>query len=165
MSHHTTSSDLSYWEQLTERYFAAETTPDEERELCRFLASPQGQQPQFDDVRHVMGYLITARRLHTAPAAQSPATPAHAPARRLRWKRLAAAAAVALVLVVPPVARYVWQSRNVCVAYVNGQKITDPQLVMQQARRSIEIVADTPNRPTMDSQLNDMFSTLDADLQ
>lgn len=157
MSHHTTSSDLSYWEQLTERYFAAQTTPDEERELCRFLASPQGQQPQFDDVRHVMGYLITARRLHTAPA--------HAPARRLQWKRLATAAAVALVLVVPPVAHYVWQSRNVCVAYVNGQKITDPQLVMQQARRSIEIVADTPNRPTMDSQLDDMFSTLDADLQ
>ena len=69
-------------------------------------------------------------------------------------------AALAALLIVPPVARYVWQSRNVCVAYVNGQKITDPQQVMMQARRSIEAVADTPGRPNIDSQLNDMFSTL-----
>lgn len=31
---------------------------------------------------------------------------------------------------------------------------------MMQARRSIEAVADTPGRPNIDSQLNDMFSTL-----
>ena len=136
MSHKHRYSDLAYWKWLTERYFDAETTPEEERELCRFLASPEGQQPQFDDVRHVMGYLITGRRHH--PTAAAPAA----------------------LLIVPPVARYVWQSRNVCVAYVNGQKITDPQQVMMQARRSIEAVADTPGRPNIDSQLNDMFSTL-----
>lgn len=153
MSHKHRYSDLAYWKWLTERYFDAETTPEEERELCRFLASPEGQQPQFDDVRHVMGYLITGRRHH--PTAAAPAS-----ARRLRLPRMAAAAALAALLIVPPVARYVWQSRNVCVAYVNGQKITDPQQVIMQARRSIEAVADTPGRPNIDSQLNDMFSTL-----
>lgn len=155
MSHKHRYSDLNYWKWLTERYFDAETTPEEERELCRFLASSQGQQPQFDDVRHVMGYLITGRRRHTRAA-----VPTHA-ARRLRLTRMAAAAALAALLIVPPVARYVWQSRNVCVAYVNGKEITDPKQVMQQARHSIDAVTDTPGRPTIDSQLGDMFSTLE----
>lgn len=70
MSHKHRYSDLAYWKWLTERYFDAETTPEEERELCRFLASPEGQQPQFDDVRHVMGYLITGRRHTSRPPRQ-----------------------------------------------------------------------------------------------
>ena len=145
-------SDSAYWAQLCERYFDALTTPAEERALRRFLASPEGCAPQFDDVRHTVGYLIAVQR------AQQSGRAARLPHRRLR--RLVAAAAVTVLLAGGATGIGLWRHNNVCVAYVDGRKITSPEGVLHVARHSLRQVAPPPARPTMESQLDDMFRTL-----
>ena len=51
----------SYWEDLAERYFLAETTEQEEAELRRFLCSEEGQDSRFDEVRATMSFLHACR--------------------------------------------------------------------------------------------------------
>lgn len=62
---------LQQWRILADRYFEAETTPEEEAQLSRFLLTREGRQPEFDDVRGVMCYFEynkkrTPIRLHPA---------------------------------------------------------------------------------------------------
>jgi predicted MPP superfamily phosphohydrolase len=52
-----TQHDLSYWEEMTERFFLAETTEEEERQLRRFLCTKQAQDPRFDEIRATFSYL------------------------------------------------------------------------------------------------------------
>ena len=42
-----------YWKELVERYFEAETTPEEELALREFLA--RTDDPAFDEARAVLG--------------------------------------------------------------------------------------------------------------
>lgn len=55
---------LEQWKELAERYFEAETTPDEEAELARFLTTQASECEDFDELRAVMGYLATGRTMH-----------------------------------------------------------------------------------------------------
>ena len=57
-----TYRDLSYWEELAERYFQAETSEAEEARLRRFLCSSEGQDSRFDEVRATMSYLHACRQ-------------------------------------------------------------------------------------------------------
>lgn len=41
---------LEQWKELAERYFEAETTPDEEAELARFLTTPASECEDFDEL-------------------------------------------------------------------------------------------------------------------
>ena len=56
--------ELSYWEDLAERYFLAETTEEEEAQLRKFLCSSEGQDMRFDEVRATMSYLHACRSKH-----------------------------------------------------------------------------------------------------
>ena len=47
-------SDNDYWKALAERFFEADTSEEEERELRRFIASGLAGS-EFNDVRAVMG--------------------------------------------------------------------------------------------------------------
>ena len=53
--------DLSYWEDLAERYFQAETSEAEEAQLRRFLCTDEARDARFDEVRATMSYLYVAR--------------------------------------------------------------------------------------------------------
>jgi len=53
--------DLSYWEDLAERYFLAETTEAEEARLRRFLCTDEARDARFDELRATMSYLHVAR--------------------------------------------------------------------------------------------------------
>ena len=59
--------DKAYWKALTERYFDAETTRKEEEALKAFAASTTD--PDFDELRAVMGYLAVGRKQHAASKA------------------------------------------------------------------------------------------------
>ncbi len=112
---------------LIERYFAGETSLDEERRLRFMLVSPDA--PATDDVaeaRAVMGYASVMSR---------PATARASVAVRLRSfvPKIVAAASVAVVLT------FVWGSigggmRDVsngeCMAYVGGVRVSDADDVM-----------------------------------
>lgn len=58
--------DLTYWEEMAERYFLAETSEEEELMLRRFLCSSEGQDPRFDEVRATLAFLHVCRTQHTA---------------------------------------------------------------------------------------------------
>ena len=53
--------DLSYWEDLAERYFLAETSEREEAQLRKFLCSSQAEDPRFDEIRATMSFLHVSR--------------------------------------------------------------------------------------------------------
>ena len=50
--------------------------------------------------------------------------------------------------------------QNVCVAYIDGQRVTDTEIVMQQAEHALAAVRRTTGEPTVEDQLTDMFQTL-----
>ena len=53
--------DLSYWEDLAERYFLAETSEREEAQLRKFLCSDAARDPRFDEIRATMSLLHVSR--------------------------------------------------------------------------------------------------------
>lgn len=75
-----TQQDLDYWEEVARRYFQAETTEEEERQLRRFLCTPAAQDGRFDAVRATVSFLHAGRR------------------PRLRIRRAVQAAAIAACL-------------------------------------------------------------------
>ncbi len=59
-----TQHDLSYWEEMTQRYFLAETTDEEEQLLRKFLCTKEAQNARFDEIRATLSYLHVSRVQH-----------------------------------------------------------------------------------------------------
>ena len=53
-------------DEIVERYFEAMLSEEEETALKAFLASPEGQAPEYDEVRAVMGYFAVGRVVRQA---------------------------------------------------------------------------------------------------
>lgn len=142
----------AHWDELIARYFDGLTTDEEERRLRRFLASPDSADARYDETRAVMGFLAVGRQLHTArPATLRP------PHRARLW----AAAASFLLLLSGGAGWWITDNKqNVCVAYIDGQRVTDTEIVMQQAEHALAAVRRTTGEPTVEDQLTDMFQTL-----
>lgn len=138
------------WKELAERYFEAETTEAEEEALVRFLATPAAQGKEFDELRAVMGYTATGRAIYHKHRAHS-----------VRLKYYAAAAAITGIIALTAA----WQlseRTNVCVAYINGERCTDKEIVLSEAMKSIEKVKHASPQKTVQEQLSDIFQTLEA---
>jgi len=146
-------------ERLISRYFEALTSEAEERELRRFLAGEAGADARYDEVRAVMGYLSTGRRLHAVAA---PPT-AGRPTMRLRKKVLRYAAVLAAGLLLGGGGLYVSRQAaedEVCVAYVQGRRVTETEAVLAQMRMSVKNVTDASDELSVETQLGDMFEGL-----
>ncbi len=59
-----TQHNLSYWEEMAERYFLAETTDEEEQRLRKFLCTKEAQNARFDEIRATLSYLHVSRVQH-----------------------------------------------------------------------------------------------------
>ena len=137
------------WKELAARYFEAETTDAEEEALVRFLATPAAQGKEFDELRAVMGYVTTGRAVYRKQRTRS-----------IRLRYYAAAAAVAAILVM--VTAWQWTERaNVCVAYINGERCTDKEIVLAEALKSVQKVRHDSPEETLQGQLSDIFQTLE----
>lgn len=137
------------WKELAARYFEAETTDAEEEALARFLATPEAQGKEFDELRAVMGYVATGRAVHRKQRTRS-----------IRLRYYAAAAAVAAILIM--VTAWQWTERaNECVAYINGERCTDKEIVLAEALKSVEKVRHDSPEETLQGQLSDIFQTLE----
>ena len=117
-----------YYIDLTDRWFDALLSPGEVRELKAFLAGTED--PDFDEVKAVMGYFVTGKALAGRPLSR--------PGNRFAWTAVAVAASIALVVAIGLRPR-----QNDCYILAYGEKTTD-------SRRALE---------NMNSTLSDLFST------
>lgn len=141
------------WKELAERYFEAQTTDVEEEALARFLATPASQGKEFDELRAVMGFVATGRAVHNRQRT-----------RRVRLRYYAAAAAITGVLALTAV----WQMTertNVCVAYINGERYTEKEIVFSEAMKSIDKVRHDLPQETVQEQLSDIFQTIGTSVE
>lgn len=79
-------TDKEKYTALMPRYWEAETTPEEERELARYAASVDD--PDFEEIRGVLGYLSIGRKVETIPAKTV----------SFLWRRVAGIVAAAVVV-------------------------------------------------------------------
>ena len=144
--------DKAYWKALTERYFDAETTRKEEDALKAFAATTTD--PDFDDLRAVIGYLTVGRKLHT------PVRKASTP-RIVLYARVAAAAIFLLIALPWGYHQWQYQQENICVAYVNGERLTDDDEVMRLMKETLLAINDEEPEMIMEKQLSDLFQTIE----
>lgn len=155
------------WDELVRRYFEAETTGEEEERLRRFLVSEEGRDARYDEVRAVMGFFACGRAHAAAAVSPGPAAAHAAPAvrssvrRPFRWLRACAAAAVLALVALPVAKRPAAVPPDVCVAYIGGREVTAPDAVLGQMFCSFENVGLADGTLSVESQLNEMFDTLE----
>ena len=112
--------ELSYWLAMTERYFLAETTEEEEARLRKFLCSSEGQDPRFDEVRATMAYLQVCREASPVPSKGGGKHPLY----------IAVAACLVIAMFL---GWYQYQQYNISSVRVAGEDIeTDASMVMQK---------------------------------
>ena len=141
------------WKELAERYFEAQTTDVEEEALARFLATPASQGKEFNELRAVMGFVATGRAIHKKQRT-----------RRVRLRYYAAAAAITGVLALTAVWQ-VTERTNVCVAYINGERYIDKEIVFSEAMKSIDKVRHDLPQETVQEQLSDIFQTIGTSVE
>ena len=144
------------WDALVERYFEAETTEAEEAALRRFLCTPQGGAPRYDEVRAVMGFLAVGRSQQASAVPQKKG-------RSIRLQTLGRIAAAVIVAVGVGLAAWHTQSKptEVCIAYVDGRESTDREAVIALMTGTMqEVLAEDPTAE-MEAQMSEMFSVMD----
>lgn len=155
--------DKDYWLRLSERYFEAETTEEEERELRRFAA--QTSDPDFRELQAVLGFTAIARSSKGSKGSKGLKVQQQAPLKPLKPLKLNShyMGLAASVIVVLGLSLFFSLSNRQqdtgCVAWVNGEKITDPTEVMalmQNTMLEMNIEGSDP----VEDQLRDMFELL-----
>lgn len=113
-----TQHNLSYWEEMAERYFLAETTDEEEQRLRKFLCTQEAQDDaRFDEIRATLSYLHVSRAQHTPPIKHP-------------LKALAVAACLSAIAFI---GWYQYQQQNVCSVRIAGQDVeADASQLMEQ---------------------------------
>ena len=134
-------------DELIEGYFEGTLSQNEETALKVFLASEEGQGPEYDEVRAVMGYFAAGRSVEILRSRPLPQND------RKMWRRiLAIAASLAIVITL---GINIFNQNNVCVSFVGGKKITDREVVMNDVEN---ILADLlSDRVDMEEQLESIF--------
>ena len=118
--------DKDKYLNMMQRYWDAETTPEEERDLARYVASIED--PEFEELRAVLGYLSIAKGKR-----------AHKTSRISFLPIIAVAAAIASVFVIGFSLRnsVAKTDEEFYVCYSYGEKITDDQQVMESVESSL----------------------------
>lgn len=171
--------NVDFWLQLSERYFEASTTEEEESLLKRFVTSDYAQSDLFDDnakevfqeVMATMSLISVGRTSFLSQDDNSDGTlipirdKAEEPKRQNAWRWMAGAAAV---LAFAFLLRGVFTSSDshdimdVCVAYNNGTVITDKDEVLSMMRDSwTDIDIHASSTEVVESQLKEMFDVLE----
>ena len=155
-----TEKDYRYWKEMARRYFDAETTEAEERMLKRFAASPEADGAEWDELRAVMGYATVGKRLH----GQAATTHTISLRPRRRWIPAVAAASILLALAAVPTVKWLTADesaeKDICIAYVNGNRVTDPAQVIQAMHHAMSHVQQVEPMTTVEEQLGSMFELM-----
>ena len=128
-------------DELIEGYFEGTLSEEEETRLKVFLASDEGRDPEYDEVRAVMSFFAVGRKDRVVRRRPSV------------WPRIAAIAASLAIIVTIGV--NIYNKENICVSFVGGQKVTDKEVVMNDVDN---ILADLlSDRVDMEEQLVNIF--------
>ncbi|MBR5395297.1 MAG: hypothetical protein IK144_09510 [Bacteroidaceae bacterium] len=137
-------SEESYWEQLAERYFQAETSEAEEQQLRRFLCSSQAQDSRFDEIRATMSLLYVCRKASpdSSRGVNKTSSPWERAGERLRIIAVAACLCVAMFL-----GWRQYQQHNISSVRIAGEDVeADASLLMQQQMAEMFNPIDQSNR-------------------
>lgn len=108
-----------YYIDLSDRWFDALLTGDEERELKAFLASTDD--PDFDEVKAVAGFFATGKAVH---GEEKRSKTKH----RLTWAIAVAAASLTIFAAIG-----LYEHRqNECYVLAYGEKSTDPERALAE---------------------------------
>ena len=114
-------NDKEKYLELMQRYFDAETSPEEEKELALYAASTDD--PAFEDLRGVLGYISIGRQKKAKKV------------RAIRFYSIVAAASVAIVTAIGITLSN--QDHNSCIRYTYGDKEDDETLIMESVESSL----------------------------
>ena len=139
----------AYYIDLSERWFDALLTEDEERALKAFLASTDD--PDFDEIKAVAGFFATGKAVYGAQEEN------HRPARqrrtthRLAWAAIAVAASLALVAAIG----LYNQRQNQCYILAYGEKNTDKELALESMEATLSSLFGTA--PDIEKELETLL--------
>lgn len=139
----------AYYIDLSERWFDALLTEDEERALKAFLASTDD--PDFDEIKAVAGFFATGKAVYGAqeenlrPARQRRTT------HQLAWAAIAVAASLALVAAIG----LYNQRQNQCYILAYGEKNTDKELALESMEATLSSLFGTA--PDIEKELETLL--------
>jgi ferric-dicitrate binding protein FerR (iron transport regulator) len=139
----------AYYIDLSERWFDALLTEDEERALKAFLASTDD--PDFDEIKAVAGFFATGKAVYGAQEEN------HRPARQRRtthqlaWAAIAVAASLALVAAIG----LYNQRQNQCYILAYGEKSTDKELALESMEATLSSLFGTA--PDIEKELETLL--------
>ena len=139
----------AYYIDLSERWFDALLTEDEERALKAFLASTDD--PDFDEIQVVAGFFATGKAGYGAQEEN------HRPARQRRtthqlaWAAIAVAASLALVAAIG----LYNQRQNQCYILAYGEKSTDKELALESMEATLSSLFGTA--PDIEKELETLL--------
>lgn len=138
-------------EQLIERYFDGLTTVEEEAALRACLARCPWHSESIEDAQVVMGYFAALGKDQR-----------HSAARTTRQRIAGIAASIVIVLSVAVFALWQqWQPMDECVAYVNGQAISNDREVMALVENDLSSIGNASQGMT--AQLSSVGEALELD--
>ena len=114
-------NDKEKYLELMQRYFDAETSPEEEKDLALYAALTED--PAFEELRGVLGYIGIGRQKKAKKA------------RAVRFYSLVAAASVAMMTAIGITLSN--QNHNSCIRYTYGDKDEDETLIMESVESSL----------------------------
>lgn len=139
----------AYYIDLSERWFDALLTEDEERALKAFMASTDD--PDFDEIKAVAGFFATGKAVYGAQEEN------HRPARQRRtthqlaWAAIAVAASLALVAAIG----LYNQRQNQCYILAYGEKSTDKELALESMEATLSSLFGTA--PDIEKELETLL--------
>ena len=147
--------------KIIEAYFDCTLSEQEEQQLKQMLATTEEDTADVREAKAVLGVFAMERKLsQDAPITNTELSITHSKRNFVRY----AAAAVAVFAIVFGGMKYVeYQEDNACVMYVNGEKISNENVVLAQMMGQMDDISEAAdyNDQTMFSQLDDMASVLE----
>ena len=146
--------EMEYWLALSEKYFDALTTDEEEKALAQFLASDAANSSAFNEIKAVMGYMSTGKSI-----AQKAKKRARRIGNAIQWASVAACTA-AIAILGTSIALHATQAtpgnKDIYYAYIDGKEYTDEEFVMQHMLMTMNRMSDTSNN-IIEEQMGAMF--------
>ena len=143
--------EMGYWLALSEKYFDALTTDEEEKALAQFLASDAANSSAFNEIKAVMGYMSTGKSI-----AQKAKKRARRIGNAIQWASVAACTAAIAILGTSIAQQATPGSKDIYYAYIDGKEYTDEEFVMQHMLATMNRMSDTSNN-IIEEQMGAMF--------
>ena len=139
----------AYYIDLSERWFDALLTEDEERALKAFLASTDD--PDFDEIKAVAGFFAMGKAVYGAQEESQSTTHQQRTTRRFAWAAIAVAASLALVAAIG----LYNQRQNQCYILAYGEKSTDKELALESMEATLSSLFGTA--PDIEKELETLL--------